>query len=630
MPDREALSIYLADAWRLIIAGLARQRNGDLCADLVLERQGITCHAERAVLNTSEGRISWATSATGPDRPTAEELERAILEVLPDALSEVQRQGKPKTSDAIVEMLQDLTSDIAETVELFHTPDGEAYATIPVAEHRETWPLRSKGFRQWLAREFHRKSGSTPSGQAIQDAMQVLAGKALYEGAEHPVYTRLAEKDGVIYLDLVNKNWEVVAISPTGWEVVCNCPVKFRRSRGMLALPYPIPGGSVSRLRRFVNIGSGADWALLVSWLVGALRPSGPYPVLVLGGEQGSAKSTLARLLRTLIDPNKACLRAEPRDVRDLVIAANNGWVIALDNLSRISPQISDALCRLATGGGFATRELYTDSDEALFDAQRPIIVNGITELATRADLLDRSILLYLPTIPEIRRRTESRFWAEFGTEHPLILGAVLDAVARAMGCQQGVHLDRIPRMADFAVWATAAQTGLGLEAGAFISAYTANRKDANDLALESSLISGVVRAFVETVSRWEGTASRLLEALEDPVDDGTRRLKAWPSTAQGLSNALRRLAPNLRTVGIEVTFCREPGTGRRLIRLEKSDHSSSQASQASRILPDSDAVTICDDDPQADVARYCCSSLGFCSRPKSDCATGCFYGRGR
>ena len=165
-------------------------------------------------------------------------------------------------------------------------------------------------------------------------------------------------------------------------------------------------------------------------------------------GEQGSAKSTTARVLRALVDPSTAPLRSEPRELRDLMIAASNAWVISLDNISRVPYWLSDALCRLSTGGGFSTRELYTDRDETLFDAQRPLILNGIEELAVRGDLLDRCLILYLPCIPEEKRRAELTFWDEFESERPAILGATLGAVSGALRRLPKVKLTEMPRMA--------------------------------------------------------------------------------------------------------------------------------------------------------------------------------------
>jgi hypothetical protein len=149
--------------------------------------------------------------------------------------------------------------------------------------------------------------------------------------------------------------------------------------------------------------------------------------VLVLAGEHGTCKSTFVAILRALVDPNASALRALPREDRDLFIAASNGWVLAFDNVSRLPDWISDTLCRLATGGGFATRKLYSDDDEQLFAAMRPIMLNGIEDFVGRPDLADRSVFLTLASIADEARQSEEEFWAAFETDRPLILGALLD-----------------------------------------------------------------------------------------------------------------------------------------------------------------------------------------------------------
>ena len=284
----------------------------------------------------------------------------------------------------------------------------------------------------------------------MQTAITTLEGIALFDGIERPVFTRIAGRNGRILLDLGDADWRAAVISPRRWKVTDRFAVRFRRSRGSLPLPVPVVGGLLEDLRRFVNV-TDEDWPLLAGWLLVAFRPNGPYPVLCLYGEQGSARSTTERVLRMLVDPTSAPLRVEPRSPRDLIIAATNSWVVALDNLSHVPPWLSDAICRLATGGGFATRELYTDADEVLFDAQRPVILNGIVDLATCGDLLARSLLLTLPTIPEDRRQTEAEFCAAFEAARPRILGAILTAVAAGLRELPNVKLSCLPRMADFA-----------------------------------------------------------------------------------------------------------------------------------------------------------------------------------
>ncbi len=200
--------------------------------------------------------------------------------------------------------------------ELFHTPAGDLFASLPVKGHVENWPLKSKQFRQWLLRRYYLETKGAPKNQALQEAIAIFESRANFEGPEYPVFTRLAESNGRIYLDLGNDAWEAVEIDPDGWRVRSDVPVKFRRARGMSSLPDPVRrAGSVNELQRFVNVASEQDWILLAAWLVAAFRPHGPYPILVLHGEQGSAKSTTSRVFRSLLDPNTAPLRVLIREM---------------------------------------------------------------------------------------------------------------------------------------------------------------------------------------------------------------------------------------------------------------------------------------------------------------------------
>jgi hypothetical protein len=460
-----------------------------------------------------------------------------------------------------------------ESAEVFCSDDGEtAYATVTVNGHQETWPVKSRGFRRWLGRCFYEQEKKPPTTQAMQEALGIIEGNAYYGAApRHGVYTRLAEHDGAIYLDLANAAWEVVKITGVDWQVVQDCPVKFRRPKALAPLPTPVSGGTLEEIRGFVNVRDDAQWALLAAWLVAAARPIGPYPVLVLGGEHGTAKSTTAAVLRRLIDPSTALLRAEPKEMKDVVIAATNGWVVNLDNLSAVPAWLSDCICRISTGGGLSARELYSDDGEVIFNVKRPVILNSIEEIATRSDLLDRSLLLTLPVIPEEQRRTEGEFWPLFDAAHPRLLGALLDVVSTAMKRVGSIHLGRLPRMADFAQWATAAEPGLGWADGRFMSIYTGNIREADELALDASVLAGAIRDFTEPRREWEGTATELLEELNRIAPEPTRRAKGWPLAAHVLTSKLRRLAPNLRAFGIEIELPdRRHSSRRRLVTIKK------------------------------------------------------------
>jgi hypothetical protein len=250
------------------------------------------------------------------------------------------------------------------------------------------------------------------------------------------------------------------------------------------------------------------------------------------------------------------------------MLAAQNGWLMVYDNLSGLSSVLSDALCRLSTGGGFATRELYSDSSETLFEASRPVCLNGITEFATRDDLLDRALILKLPSIPDDQRRDEKSFWKEFTESQPRILGGLLDVLSKGLKYLPDVDLENTPRMADFAKFSIAVEKAMGWHKNTFMSAYNSNRMLSTEISLESDPVALAVIDLDK--KKWKGTATGLLEMLSNQVSDTVRRGKSWPNTPNWLSNRIKRIIPSLRKIGIEIEFGRESSS--RYITIIKTD----------------------------------------------------------
>jgi hypothetical protein len=479
-------------------------------------------------------------------------------------------RAKPKQADILL--------GLADVGELLLDANGEAFMVVPVGNHRETWPVSSQDFRRWLIGRYYHTEGKAPNQQAVRSALDTIEAQAHHEGCEANVFLRVgrSQHDGYMYLDLCDREWRAVEVRPDGWRVVTQPPVRFRRARGMLPLPEPCAGGSVDLLSDFLNVGHDDDFILLVATVVGAFRPQGPYPITILSGEQGSAKSTTARVVRELVDPNSTPLRAAPREERDLMIAANNGWYLAFDNLSRVPQWLSDGLCRLATGGGFATRELYTDREEVLFDAMRPIIVNSIGEPIDRDDLRDRGVFISLPPISDRARLDERNFWEAFSEARAYVLGALLDAVACALANEARVNLPEKPRLADFAIWVSAAEGSLSWEPGRFLDAYQDNRQAAIEASVEDSPLSVLVVELARERGEWMGTATDLLELLACRATEESRRQRSWPKSPRWLSGDLRRAAASLRRVGVTVEFTRERvARRRRLITI--TDHQPSE-----------------------------------------------------
>jgi hypothetical protein len=444
---------------------------------------------------------------------------------------------------------------VAGAERYFRTPEGKAYAVVRVNGHLENMPVRSQRFKEHLCLMMYERSGKAPGSDAVQAAINTIAAKA-NRGEELSTHVRVAEHGASIWIDIGDKDRRAIEVTAKGWNVRPSheVPVRFIHPKGLLPLPVPERGGDAEGLRDFVNV-TEEDWPLMLAWLLAALRPKGPYAILVLQGLEGTAKSTTTKALRRLVDPNIADLRRKPKEPRDLNIAANNGHVIALTNLSGIPTELSDVLCCIASGEGFATRTLFTDDDEAIFTGCRPIIVNGIDALATRGDFASRSIVLALPRLE--KHRDEDEFWAAFDAAKAKIFGGLLDLLVVGLLNLPKVKIDKSPRMADFALWGEACLPGR-----AFLAAFLANQKDAAVATLENNPVATALIAFGKGKAAWKGTATELLTELSGKFWQhvGKGRDDNWPRTAGILSARLNRAERALEHIGIKIEFCRSNG----------------------------------------------------------------------
>jgi hypothetical protein len=370
------------------------------------------------------------------------------------------------------------------------------------------------------------------------------------------VFVRIGHKDGNIYLDLANKQHEVVEITPEGWQVIPEAPVCFRRPKGIKALPTPERGGTLSLLDSLINADE-ENLLLMKAWLVGCLNPKGPYAILGVQGGQGTAKSTSTEVLHNLLDPANPSIRPNPDDHRTLTVAAHNNHILAYDNFSTLHPWLSDAFCRISTGTGDAYRLMYSNNEEAIFQFCCPIVFNSIEEIASRSDLLDRCVLVNLLEISDEDRMTERNFEKLFNDFHPPLLGALLDAACMALRNEPNVQLEKLPRMADFAQWIVACEPLLTNRPGHFMEVYSRNRVEAVDIALEASPIATTICQFIEQqpYGQWTGYVDELLKKLDPLAPDNEKMLKSWPKSARSLRGKISRIAAGLKAVDIDVKF---------------------------------------------------------------------------
>jgi hypothetical protein len=308
-----------------------------------------------------------------------EAIVAAVGLELPDLFDDGPSGGRRKSAKLVA--LAD-----ASGLELFRTPGGRAHASFPVDGHRETWPLRSYGMEWWLRRLRFERSREPLAAEVVAETLATFEAQAQFDGDEREAHRRVAAADGGVVIDVGDSAWRTIEVSAGGWRLLDGAAVPFVRDRSTLPLAEPVEGGSIDELRAFVNCSDERSWLLLVGSLLMCSNPRGPYPIIYPTGEQGSAKSTLSRLIVSLVDPRRAPLAMGTPSVRDLAAIADSVWLVGFDNVSHIPPALSDALCQLVTGAGYRARQLYTDTDSVALDLKRPVLINGIGQVAVRPD----------------------------------------------------------------------------------------------------------------------------------------------------------------------------------------------------------------------------------------------------
>jgi hypothetical protein len=478
----------------------------------------------------------------------------------------------------------------------FHSKERAPFADIDDDGHRVTLPMSGDDFGDWLLHEYFLERKLAPSATAMKAAIRTLTALAKFEAPCEPVYQRLADIDGTVFLDLANAQCQVVEIDQAGWRVVDRSRARFRRTPGMAALPVPVRGGKIADLRRFINV-SDDSFVLYVAAILQAFRAGQPLPVLYLPGEEGSGKTAATRIARELTDPSDAPVRTLPETVRDLFVAAHNAHTIAFDNVSEIKPAISDALCQISSGSGFSRRKNYTDSEEFRVSGSRFVIMNGLANTITRADLADRALILPTSPIRPDERRSDVAFWKQFNAARPPILGALLDALVHGLREMPFIELPHKPRMADFALWGCAVE-GAFAKPGDFMRAFTAQAADAVEVVIEEDCVGTAVGALMLGRESWTSTAAELLIELtdRDRTEAGVAKMKDWPKDATRLSRRLRQLTATLRKAGVEVLFGKASDRRTRMVELRSIKPADPQKSQSyRRPSPTADAVDAAD-----------------------------------
>lgn len=430
-------------------------------------------------------------------------------------------------------------------VELFHDERKRGFISIPTeAGGFLTYPITSSTAAAALRQMFYRLTGKALKDAALSDVAAVLSARAVFDGPCEKIWSRIGRHGRDVLIDLCRPDGRVVHISGGGYRTLARSPVRFIRTPGMLELPQPVPGGRIDELRDLLRL-PDETYNLVLAFLINVLRPGGPYLCLLIEGEQGSGKSFLSSVLRRLIDPNQAEKLRLPENERDLMVLADALFMLVFDNSSGMSTTVSDALCALATGSGYVSRKLYTDSELYMMSATRPFIINGISDVATKSDLIERVIPVKLIRMEEDTRRTEGDMNAALEALRPRLLGAIYDVIACAIRNETVTATPAGVRMIDAAQWLAAAEPATDLPTGTIVEAL---RRCQNERIIERTNNDPVVVALRSALEEGsiESTIAELLGAIKPDYPP-----RFFPDTPVKLSKHLDKIRTGLKLVGI-------------------------------------------------------------------------------
>ena len=451
--------------------------------------------------------------------------------------------------------VQDKLVDMAlQKCTLFANSEERAFVTYNSSPSvQEHWPVLSNEFRRTLGQWYYDAYKKAPKKEYLSEACESLAGRAFYEGETHEVYLRVAVQDDKWYIDLCNPAWQVVEISTSGWCVLDRSPVRFVRSKNMTALPLPKTGGSIDELWTFINIPDKSR-LLVLGWIAESLRQNTQKPVLELLGGKGTGKSHATEILRSLVDPSTAPLRNFPGSDEALFVSSQFNWVMTYENQSHLTDRQQDLLCQVSTGSAYVKRTSHTDADETVLQALRPQIINGITPMATRMDLIDRCISVELNTLSNNLRKSKNALVQKYTEAHPRILGALFQVIADALKELPNIQLKAPPRLVDFGMMGEAVGRVIGCQQS-FCDLIRQNKKGMSMMSLEASPVCMALMKFCENNQSdhiYSGNYAGLLSRLEQYRPYGSR---GWVDSAKGLAGVLKRNASGFADIGIHLTF---------------------------------------------------------------------------
>lgn len=531
-----------------------------------------------------------------------------------DKNTKKEEEKKPTIADSLVLLAKEHVHSF------FNDQLDTPYARFPVKDHFEHWPIRSKSFRIWLQGLYYKATkGKGANSDAISQALDTLEAIAKFDGkGEVELHVRVCEHDGAYWYDLSNERWQAVKITETGWQVIDNPPVLFRKLAHQKPQVLPDGNGSIDALNPFLaGIDEQEHKELVTVWFVSCLIPGFSHAILVPYGDQGSGKTTLSKNCKAIIDPSLIDTMGLVGEQRELVQTLSHHWLLPYDNLSSLSREVQNIFCRTITGASYCKRKLYSDDEDIVTKNRNCLIISGINYPATAPDLLDRCILIKLKRFSgSEQNKKDAELDKEFQSALPSILGGMFAVVSKAMQIKSKVNLSILPRMADFAEWGFAIAEARNIGGRSFLKTYQENTKLRNQEIIGANPVASAIVDFMEDRGEWTGKASELLDKLEAVTSEKERKAKAWPKSSNVLTRRLNELKTNLDEAGINIeinrtnkgrfitlTSCQEVGEN-------TVTTVTTVTSQQNQQVRGDDRVTISDDTEKIPLPLNCAKSI--------------------
>lgn len=509
--------------------------------------------------------------------------------------------------------VEELITTISQRCHLiFKDRFNEIYVSIKINDHYETIRLTSTRFSNIIQSEYYEKTKDIISKEKLSSVLNLIIARADLDknlmirdlsirvakdvNKSDRSFTTSPINEQTYNYDLANTNWEIVRITTEGWKITSNSSNKplFRRYRNNHSQDTPqrsYPQDIVKKFLSLFNFGSKNYEMLFLVYLVSLFIPEIAKPILILRGNKGSAKTTAFELIKKIVDPGDIDTLFFPKEINDLIQILNHNYLTCFDNISYVSDEMSDLLCRVTTGTGYSKRKLYTDDDTIAYKFKRPIGINGINLASVKSDFLDRCLIIELERIPKEKRRKDEDIKSEFKSLLPSILGWIFDILTKVLQYRKNnpekITLKELPRMAEFGEHGEIISRCIGYEEHAFINAYYDNIQIQNNEVIESSLLGKMVMEFIKEKEVWEGSASELysiLTVVVEQTDQRVVRSRAWPNAPNSMVRKLNELIPTLKENGIEITYSYDNKKKSRKITIANLENISSLSSYRSNV----------------------------------------------